>query len=597
MSERWWERYPARYDSELEELQRAGFRFAVDESAKQAGYLRIDVFPQVHAKEVHVVAFFPDLYPWFRFEVKAPEEDLLHHQHPFEKTLCMIPRDTVWWRPGTDRLAHFLRDRLALVIDSGVAQEANDNIAEEPQGEPFTDYYRYLANAIVLIDGQWRVSSDRRFGSAVVGIEEGGAKKPPPLLRGAILELADERGTVIYRASEEIRHRFPRRLDARWSQLPEPPRSAKQDQLFEMVAEGDERAHKNSSHKVQGGRLSVRIGLFPEEHHWRGQGDASMGQGWLVACRFDGDSFQQTQAGRGRHKGSTITRTPAPKYYLARVGRATLDDIVERAPELRPLRSKTISIVGLGCIGGPSTLEFARAGTGELRIVDHDFVDPATAVRWPAGLTAAGLSKAQVMERVIKEDYPYTKVRAWPRRLGNVNEGQIDDWELVDELVGGSDLIYDASAEAAVQQFLSTEARRCAVPYIAVFGTEGGWGGTIIRIWPDRTEGCWLCYQYARETGDIPAPAHEHRTVAFQPQGCADPTFTGAGFDLAEMALSGVRLAVSTLCAGVENAYPPADWDVGILNLRDEKGRLIPPAWATYPLRRHPRCPACAASN
>lgn len=597
MTERWWERYPERYDSELEELHHAGFRFTVDEAAKRTGFLRIEVFPKVYGEELPLVAISPDLYPWFRFEVKAPTENLPHHQHPFGKTLCMIPRDTVWWRPGTDRLAHFLRDRLSLVIESGRSERTDDGVVEEQQGEPFTDYYTYAANSVVLIDGHWRIPPDKRFGKVVIGVEEAGAPKPPPLLRGAVLALADDKGGVIYAAPEEIRQRYRSKLEARWSQLAAPPHAARHDQLFAVLAEADERAHKNTPNKVQGGRLTVRIGFFPEEHRWRGQPGNSMGQGWLVACRFDRDSFQQPQPGGGRHRGRTVTRTPAPQYYLARVGRAAPDDMVERAPELRPLRTKSISIVGLGCIGGPSALELARAGVGELRIVDHDFVDPATTVRWPRGLTVAGLSKAQVLERIIAADHPYTKIRAWPRRLGDVSEGESDDWELVDELMEGAHLIYDASAESAVQQFLATEARRRGVPYIAVFGTDGGWGGTIVRIRPQQTEGCWLCYQYGRATDGIPAPPHERREQPLQPDGCADPTFTGAGFDLTEMALSGVRLAVSTLCEGVAGGYPETDWDIGVLSLRDANGRAIPPAWSTHPLRRHPHCPACALND
>ncbi len=75
-----------------------------------------------------------------------------------------------------------------------------------------------------------------------------------------------------------------------------------------------------------------------------------------------------------------------------------------------------------------------------------------------------------------------------------------------------------------------------------------------------------------------------------QPRGCADPTFTGAGFDVAEVALNGVRLAVSTLAGGLGDAYPDAEWDVAIISFRDEHGRRIAPRWQTFKLRRHPRC-------
>lgn len=597
MRERWWERYPARYDSELAELHRAGFRFAVDETAKGAGFLRIEVFPRVHDEEIAVVAVFPDLYPWFRFEVKAPNENLLHHQHPFAKILCMIPRATLWWRPETDRLAHFLTDRLSMVIESGRAERSADAGVEDQQGEPFSDYYAYIENSIVLVDGQWSASPDQRFGSAVLGVEGRGPVKPPPLLRGAILELADERGAVIYSAPREIHARFPSTLSARWSQLDGPPRLGRQDKVFEMLADGDKRAQMNTSHKVQGGRLTVRVGLFPEEHRWRGNPDTSIGQGWLVACRFDRDALAASQPGGRQAPRRNVTKAAAPQYYLARIGRAAPRDIVARAPELSSLGANTISIVGLGCIGAPSALEFSRAGIGELRIADHDFVDPATTVRWPRGLTAAGLSKAQVLDQIIAADYPYTKIRAFRQRLGDVTEGQLDNGALVEELLEDSHLVYDASAESAVQHFLAMEARRRAIPYIAVFGADGGWGGTLVRIRPQRTEGCWLCYEFGRAGGEIPAPPYERRAQPLQPEGCADPTFSGAGFDLAELALNGVRLAVSTLSAGVTDGYPETDWDVAVLSLRDENGLLIPPVWSTLPLRRHPQCPACAAND
>ncbi len=40
------------------------------------------------------------------------------------------------------------------------------------------------------------------------------------------------------------------------------------------------------------------------------------------------------------------------------------------------------------------------------------------------------------------------------------------------------------------------------------------------------------------------------------PRGCADPTFTGAGFDVATIALQGVRLVVGTLAGSIPGGYP-----------------------------------------
>lgn len=59
-----------------------------------------------------------------------------------------------------------------------------------------------------------------------------------------------------------------------------------------------------------------------------------------------------------------------------------------------------------------------------------------------------------------------------------------------------------------------------------------------------------------------------------QPAGCADPTLTGTGFDLAEVALHAVRVAVGTLLQGEPDAYPAIDQAVHVLALRDDVGGL-----------------------
>jgi hypothetical protein len=257
------------------------------------------------------------------------------------------------------------------------------------------------------------------------------------------------------------------------------------------------------------------------------------------------------------------------------------------------LRSKVVAQVGVGCLGGPSALEFARAGVAELRVLDDDWIEPGTTVRWPLGLGVAGRLKAEVVSGFIRENYPYTKVNAYRRRLGGIRiSGGISDQEVLAELTDGASLIYDASAEFGVQYMLSEYARKREIPYIAVMGTNGGWGGWVVRIRPRQTAGCWACFQSLRFYDNFPgppaAPAGE-----FQPVGCSSPTFTGASFDLTHVALQGVRVAVSTMCAGDESGYPSTDWDLAVVSLRSPDGQLIAPTVQTLALPRHPRCPVC----
>lgn len=281
--------------------------------------------------------------------------------------------------------------------------------------------------------------------------------------------------------------------------------------------------------------------------------------------------------------------------YFARPGWAPMDGAFVRAPELHPLRSRTIAQFGVGCLGAPSALEFARGGLGELRILDDDQVDPATTVRWPFGLSAAGLPKVEVIADFVARNYPSTRVLHLRHRLGATRppEGESrTDHKAIEQMTEGASLVFDATAEVGVQHYLSDVAAAIGIPYVSVVGTYGGWGGEVVCITPGRTEGCWMCYRCSVEDGTIPVcPADPNGRI--QPRGCGDVTFTAAGFDMAQVALMGVRTAVATLCGDAKGGYPAAPWDVLTLTLRDEGGRLIVPVIRGHQLRKHPGCPRC----
>ncbi len=278
---------------------------------------------------------------------------------------------------------------------------------------------------------------------------------------------------------------------------------------------------------------------------------------------------------------------------FAWAARADIADLQQRRPELIPLKEAVVVCTGLGCVGAPSVLEFARAGVGQLRLVDHDLFDPATAARWPLGFSVAGLPKVDILKDFIQRNWPYTKVDAHPHRIGGVRPARMQsDDALVRVITRDCHLIYDTTAEIGVQHFLSDLARTLRIPYISATATYGGWGGTIVRIRPGRTEGCWMCYRHAEEDGTLPkAPGNEADVI--QPLGCGDPTTTGAGFDMAEVALMGVRLAASTLCDGVASAYPRANWDLATIAYRQDKAGPLMPQIETFQIRRHSECQSC----
>ena len=132
-------------------------------------------------------------------------------------------------------------------------------------------------------------------------------------------------------------------------------------------------------------------------------------------------------------------------------------------------------VIGLGGIGGPSAIEFARSGVGELRVLDRDIIEPGTVVRWPLGFAAAGLSKAEAIKQFVATQFPYTNVIAHHHFIGNAMDTSGRDLKILDELLDGAHLVYDATAELGLQHLfadLAAERHRKIGLETAVHGAE-----------------------------------------------------------------------------------------------------------------------------
>lgn len=564
----WWEREPARLEYELAELQAAGITYNVDEALKSRGLLIIDLeITAEDGEKLALKAQFPDLYPYFRFEVLAPDLTLPHHQQPISKQLCMLGRATVNWNTS-DTLAAFTRQRLPAVLSSGRSTSSAEVVnTEEHQGEPFGDYYSYAKDAMILIDGQWSIDQSIPNGTLILGLEE----QPAEILRGAALRICDREGRILAQADPVIASRYSKQIEARWVRVNQPIPVTDPNAFLETLRAQHEQLRKPVWRVVGGGNIDVIGVVFPEEHSWRGQ----PADGWLFVVQV------RKQYGRSAFGGT----------YLARVGRAGRADLTSRIPELLGLQQKTIAIAGTGALGGPSAIEFARAGLGETRLLDFDFVDPGTVVRWSLGLRVAGGNKVESLKTFIGSNYPYTRVEAFTHRIGVVRENADEPHEqlVLEQFMDSADLIYDATAEVGINHLLSDLAAQRQLPYICVSTTAGAWGGRLIRVRPGRTAGCWMCHQWTIDSGLIPIPLSDSQGE-IQPAGCGDPTFTGSSFDIGTIALAGVRLAIGTLQSQVAEGYPDVDWDVAIINLRDETGRVTKSQWEVFPLERHPSC-------
>ena len=485
-----------------------------------------------------------------------------------------------------------------MVLTLGTAEDLEIGAGqpiEEPQAEPYSDYYSYGPGTLLLVDSDWSIPAHVASGYLQVGV-----LPPPPglhpsqVLNGAVLEVQDEERAPLAITDPAIANRYTTRLFGRWVRLSQPvPASLSAQEIFRILRDADPRREPLKACPVYNGSIKTMGAVFPEERRWRGSSEAALGDAWIFAVQFTPSVY----AGKSKKKPRQ-----EETVFIARGGFAGRADLAARVPELPPLQQHAVAVFGLGCIGAPSALEFARAGTGELRILDRDHVDPATVVRWPLGFSVAGQQKVEALGRFILANYPYTRLVTAQASIGSVRNAQgLTEQEILDTMLGGATLLYDATAEYGVQRYLADKAAEYSIPYVGVQATAGGWGGLVVRIVPGQTEGCWICLQLARDPDEndeaikIPAPPADPRGGDLQPPGCATPTFTGSNFDTMEVAITGVRMAVSTLRAGLPGSYPETDWDVVVLSLRTEAGKLQLPHWQAFRLRKHPRCLACAS--
>lgn len=569
----WWARFPGRLEAEIAALERAGARVERDAAAFARGIAALDVDYPLDAERFALRVVFPDSYPYFRPHVIAPALKLARHQHPFERGLCLLGRRSDYWHT-TELAADVLARQLPRVLEAGLpgADPVRAAAVEERQGEPISDFFPYLENSFVAVDSAWQLPAEVPRGTFdiryALGDERTGFQ-----FRGVVSTVYGPRGDVLARWDGPVPARFGAVMTGRWVRVREPIVEGDPSAFLARLAALDPATGSLRLTRHDKKTLVGLIGvIFPEEIRYRAEGD-----GWMFL-----------------RIAKLAQKSKPPLGAFVRAARAGRSDLGERVPAVTSVRDKIVALFGLGAVGAPMALDLARNQTGELRLVDHDFVEPGPTVRWPLGFVAYGQMKPRALKEFMAEHYPRTCV-TWARmRVGNCRhpdaEG-VSELSLIGEMLEGADLVADATAEVGVNHLLSDLARERGIPYVCVSATPGAWGGLVARIRPDGA--CWMCLRKALyEDRTIPLPPADDAGEV-QPAGCADPTFIGAGVDLQEVALEGVRSILGTLSGGPDG-YPDGAWDVAVLALRDADGRRIPPTWTVHNIPRQADCPCCA---
>lgn len=587
----WWIRWPGRLEFELEQLEAAGYRVVSKDRSTGLVVLRLRAPEEkTGVGELELTVTFPDVYPSTAPEVIADDLGMVHHQHPFGGTLCLIGRSSTYWHSQC-HLAELLNQQLRKAIVAGRSPEAGD--AELDQAEPFASYYTYTPGMEFLLDGDATSVSPRSAGEAGFLLCGPVPPREPAQRAIGLVQFMLHAGSEVYRASSAVAGLFPEgepRIKGRWVVLETPVRTDDPAELWRVAAEADPEGVAITN---QGGEsMQLRAVGFPDERT-----RATKGIDWLVLIRKLGQERRDRTAGRSGNPARRAQRQRTPdSFHLVRVDGVSRADLTARSPLTAFVGDRSVVIIGCGAIGSVVAEQLARTGVRRFALVDRDVLEPGNLTRHAATMHHTGLNKAVAMAGHLRTVNPHVEADVLAAPVAGVTrsaDGKLIT-ELLAELITGADLVIDSSAEVGVQEATAAMARVLGVPWLMLSASEGAAGGTVVLVEPGGPW-CFSCFQWHRVDGTIPFPP-EVAGPRVQPVGCAEPTFAGAGFDLAEVSLHAARTAVGRLLRGIPDAYPEDGHDAWILSLRGDDGARTGPKCDGFTVSTHPSCAAHAGA-
>lgn len=570
MSSRWWLDGPRTIEDEQRAFADAGLAFDLDQETLEAHEVVVFRGPLARAgRSLPATVVYPPGYADGEHpKVFCPDLDLARHWRPADGLLCLDHLLDSEDRPMDGAEAVHRAVELWRLNDEDPAALAEQEV---DAAEPVVELYEYqpLARVFLIgadVDGHdegWLALEGIARPARAHVIAVGGSLPAGPDLPVEVV------GARV--AGDTPLHGCWRRLDA-----PPPSRShaetlewAKQHHgdliTFAMTVGGARHTFNRAA------RTAIVAFVFPDEGPRRGERQDN----W-IAITLDLDN------GDGG---------------LARVDVIDDESLFTRQPGMRGLASKHVVLVGAGALGSHIGDHLARAGVSSIDIIDPETLDAGNAVRHTLSFREAGYPKAEALGAWLTGGNPFITVRTSHLAVGTVRS--TDDIEHTQRVhdswtdhVAGADLVVNATAAGAATRWLTRVADRLRVPAIHSAVSSGAWGARI-QIQRPGHSGCPEClalHQLA-ENGVVPAWSEDPHGDEVVGRGCAQPTFAGPGFELADAAAATARVCVQTLLDG--DGYPPLDFDLATLTMRTAQSGRSAAEYTLLP--RHPDCGTCSA--
>ena len=160
------------------------------------------------------------------------------------------------------------------------------------------------------------------------------------------------------------------------------------------------------------------------------------------------------------------------------------------------LRNTKVCIVGVGALGSCAAELLARAGVGNIRVIDRDIVEVSNLQRQHLFTTEdIGEPKATAIAEHLKKIYPEVNVEP---KVNDLNPDTAED------LLGGVDIILDGTDNLETRFLINDFSVKTGVPWIysgairregvvmPIFPGEGPCLRCLFPKVPGHTESCWV---------------------------------------------------------------------------------------------------------
>lgn len=216
------------------------------------------------------------------------------------------------------------------------------------------------------------------------------------------------------------------------------------------------------------------------------------------------------------------------------------------------LKTKTVTIVGLGAIGSEVGKSLARNAVGTFNLFDHDTLEVGNIVRHAADLYYIGDYKTEVLKSLILKSNPNIAVNTY-------NSDVLTNPHLLQTALERSDLCIVLTAEDSVDYFINDYFMKSyKIPFIFGRVSAGGMSGSIQIVSKGKTA-CLRCLSHYDEDR-LPTPRFSKNYNPLPPElgSCSSPAVPGSEIDTKEVAIQVSRIALQVLLEQENNqGYPP----------------------------------------